>query len=591
MARKVALIDTTLRDAHESLVGGRIYPDDLIEIAKHLDNLGYYAVEGSGGATFEIQVRELKVNPWEHIKKLRQELKLTKLLMLVRGQNLVGHKNYADDVVEAFVASAAGAGVDVFRVFDPLNDIRNMEAVVKAAKKRGKKVQGALCYTVSPVHTLDLWAKLAKALVKLGCDEITIKDTGSLLGPQNASELVSALKSAVKVPVGVHSHCGSGLAPIAYMAAVEAGANILDVAISPLAWGASQPAAESICAALSSKNYDLGIDIAKLYEVKDIVQGIRTKYMEYLSPLADRVEADVLKYQIPATMLQDIYRELNQQDALGRLKDVLAEVKRVREDMGYPPLVSPIRQIVARQSIANVLSGERYRHVIQDFKDYLHGLYGAPPVPADAALRRQILGREEPITCRPADLIDPQMDAARKSLGRLISKPSDEQVLLYHLFGEEALDVLLLKKAEAISEVKIEQNEVEETSEVEEHATSVDTQELSEPEQVMEFEVEVDGDIFTVRVKSKQGVVQTTEVVSTISEAIVDGAIKAPMQGVIVKVSVNENDRVNMGQVVAVLEAMKMQNDIVSDRSGVVKRVLVRPGDSVAPGSPIVIIE
>src|SRR6266850_201373 len=397
---RLRLIDTTFRDAQQSLLGGHLRGDEIVPVAAKMDKLGFVAMEAFGGATFETQVRR-REDPWEYLRKLRKATPNTPIQALIRGQNLVSKRNFADDVVELFVKHAAKCGVDVFRVFDPLNDLRNMESAIGAALKAKKQVQGALSYAVSPAHNLELWGSLAKGLVNMGCHEIVIKDTSGLLSPQATWELVTTLKHAVNVPIDVHSHCSSGMAPMAYMAAVEAGAEVLDVAISPLAWGTSQPAAESVVAALAGGEYDTGLNLDTMWDVQHDVEELKKRHIEHLNPVADRVDASILRYQMPGQMLEDIYHQLGAHNAGARIAEVMEEANRVRRELGYPPLVAPIRQMIATQAVYNVIGGDRYATVTQELKDYLQGLYGRPPVPADPELRRLVLGREEPITIRP----------------------------------------------------------------------------------------------------------------------------------------------------------------------------------------------
>ncbi|HUE67176.1 MAG TPA: pyruvate carboxylase subunit B, partial [Candidatus Acidoferrum sp.] len=442
MAKKkarVRLVDTTFRDAQQSLLGGYLRTEEIVPIAAEMDSIGFTAMEAFGGATFETQLI-IREDPWEFLRKLNKATPNTPIQALIRGQNLVSKRNFADDVVQLFIKHAARSGVDVFRVFDPLNDLRNMEASIAAALKTRKKVQGTLCYAMSPAHNLELWSSIAKGLVNMGCHEIVIKDTSGLLSPQATWELVTALKQMVKVPIDVHSHCSSGMAPMAYMAAVEAGADVLDVAMSPLAWGASQPAAESVVAALHGGEYDTGLELDNMWDAQRDVEELKRRHIEHLNPLADRVDASILRYQMPGFMLEDIFRELNAQDATGRMDEALAEVTRVRKDLGYPPLVAPIRQMIATQAVYNVIGGERYATVTQELKDYLQGLYGRPPVPADHELRRLVLGREEPITIRPADLLEPQVEAARQQVRKLGFEPTDDLVLIHLMFPQLAAD-------------------------------------------------------------------------------------------------------------------------------------------------------
>src|SRR3984893_2018929 len=442
MAKKrarVRLIDTTFRDAQQSLLGGNLRSDEIIPIAAKMDKIGFAAMEAFGGATFETQLRRHE-DPWDFLRKLRKVTPNTPIQALIRGQNLVAKRNFADDAVQLFVKHAAKCGVDVFRVFDPLNDLRNMESAIGAALKAKKQVQGALSYAISPAHNLELWGSLAKGLIDMGCHEVVIKDTSGLLSPQATWELVTTLKSVVDVPIDVHSHCSSGMAPMAYMAAVEAGAEILDVAMSPLAWGTSQPAVESVVAALKGGEYDTGLDLERMWEVQVDVEALKRKHIENLSPVADRVDASILRYQMPGLMLEDVHRQLDAHKAGSRMAEVLEEANRVRLELGYPPLVAPIRQMIATQAVYNVIGGDRYATVTQELKDYLQGLYGRPPVPADPELRRLVLGREEPITIRPADLLEPQVEAARQQLRKMNLDTSDDSVLIALLFPNLVMD-------------------------------------------------------------------------------------------------------------------------------------------------------
>src|SRR3979490_2789578 len=442
MAKKkarVRLVDTTFRDAQQSLLGGNLRNEEIIPIAAKMGSIGFAAMEAFGGATFETQLRAHE-DPWEFLRKLRKVTPNTPIQALIRGQNLVSKRNFADDVVELFIKHLAKNGVDVFRFFDPLNDLRNMEAAIGAALKAKKRVQGALSYAISPAHNLELWCSLAKGLVDMGCHEVVIKDTSGLLSPQATWELVTSLKSVVSVPIDVHSHCSSGMAPMAYMAAVEAGAEILDVAMSPLAWGTSQPAVESVVAALKGGEYDTGLDLEKMWDVQHDVEVLKRKHIENLSPVADRVDASILRYQMPGLMLEDVHRQLDAHKAGSRMAEVLEEANRVRLELGYPPLVAPIRQMIATQAVYNVIGGDRYAPVTQELKDYLQGLYGRPPVPADPELRRLVLGREEPITIRPADPAEPQAGLARQQIRKLGHEPTDDNVLIHLMFPGLAQD-------------------------------------------------------------------------------------------------------------------------------------------------------
>jgi len=592
---RLGLTDTTFRDAHQSLIAGHLRGEDIVRLAAQVDGAGFYSFEAFGGATFESEIRLNGEDPWEYLRQLHAATPKTPLQALVRGQNLVANRNFADDAVELFVSYAARCGVDIFRIFDPLNDLRNMETAIKAAKKAKKRVQGALCYAISPVHNLELWTSLAKGIEKLGCDAVVIKDTSGLLSPQTTWELVAALREAVAIPIIVHSHCSSGMAPMAYMAAVEAGASVLDTALSPLAWGASQPAAESVIAALAGGDYDTGLDLNKLAGVKAELEELKRRNVEFLSPAADRVDSDILRYQIPGQMLEDIHHQLRQHEAGDRLQEVLAEIPRVRQELGYPPLVAPIRQVIASQAVLNVLGGDRYATVTKELKDYLQGLYGRP-VPADPEIRRLVIGREEPITIRPADLLKPQVPGARAELKKLGFAATDDQVLTYLLFPSLALKLFrgeLGPTEEAPAAPPAD--EVAAPAEVPSEALAAPTEVAAL--QTAEFQVEVEGETYTVRVTGAGMSVSALPAGSAPSSAPAPkpaaggpGTVVAPMQGLIVKMPVKVGDDVKIGATVAVLEAMKMQNDITATSGGKVQAVHVKEGEVVTPNQPLLTI-
>ena len=596
MAKKkarVRLVDTTFRDAQQSLLGGNLRSDEIIPIAAKMDKIGFVAMEAFGGATFETQLRA-REDPWEFLRKLRKVTPNTPIQALIRGQNLVSKRNFADDVVQLFVKHAVKCGVDVFRVFDPLNDLRNMEAAIGAALKAKKKVQGALSYAISPAHNIELWGSLAKGLADMGCEEIVIKDTSGLLSPQATWELVTALKSVVQLPIDVHSHCSSGMAPMAYMAAVEAGAEILDVAISPLAWGASQPAAESVVAALHGGEYDTGLDLDTMWDVQHDVEELKRRHLEHLSPFADRVDASILRYQMPGQMLEDIYHQLAAHNAGGRLSEVMEEANRVRRELGYPPLVAPVRQVIATQAVYNVIGGERYATVTQELKDYLQGLYGRPPVPADHELRRLVLGREEPITIRPADLLEPQVENSRRQVKKMGFEPTDDNVLIHLMFPSLAPEYLSGPPAPASQKAPPES--------VAQAAAPTDpvpvSSDATDPPpapalSTAEFEVEVEGETFKVRVTGAGMTVMSASggaAPAAPPPRTGEGTVIAPMQGLIVKIPVKAGDEVKLGDVVAVLEAMKMQNDIVTTVAGRVSQVYVKEGEVVSPNQPLLAV-
>ena len=601
---RLRLVDTTFRDGNQSLLSGAMTGDEIVPIAATMDGIGFATMEAFGGATFETQIRRGE-DPWNFVRQLAKATPETPIQALIRGQNLVANRNFADDTVELFVKHAAHCGVDVFRVFDPLNDLRNMETAIAAALKAKKHVQGALCYAISPAHNIEGWCSLAKGLANMGCHELVIKDTSGLLSPQATWELVAALKQTVKIPVDVHSHCSSGMAPMAYMTAVEAGADVLDVAMSPFAWGTSQPAAESVVAALQGGEYDTGLDLDRMWEANHALEALKRKHHDALSPVADRVDANILRYHMPGGMLEDIYRALASHEAGSRITEVLDEANRVRLELGYPPLVAPVRQMIATQAVYNVIGGDRYATVTQELKDYLQGLYGRPPVPADPELRRLVLGREEPITIRPADLLEPQVDMARAQVRKMGGEPTDDAVLIQLLFPNLApayhrrgAEPARPKKAEAPAAVSTAPA-AEPAAPPPPPSEQPETPPAPAPSSTVEFDVEVEGEVFKVRVTGA-GMAVMPAAASPAGPAAQpatkpaprsgDGTVVAPMQGLIVKIPIHAGDDVKLGDVVAVLEAMKMQNDIVTTVAGKVQDIYVKEGEVVGPNQPLVAI-
>jgi pyruvate carboxylase subunit B len=447
-SKPVKITDTTFRDAHQSLMATRMRTDTMAAVAEKMDKVGFFSLEMWGGATFDVCIRYLGEDPWERIRILKRHVKRTPLQMLLRGQNVVGYRNYPDDVVIRFVEKAAENGIDIFRIFDALNDVRNMETAIKTVKKVGKHAQGTICYTISPVHTIEYYVKVAKKLAELECDSICIKDMAGMLAPQPAYNLIKALKKEVGLPVHLHSHSTSGMVMMTYLRACDAGVDIIDTAFSPLAWGTSQPPVESIVAALKDTPYDPGLDMQLLYEISEYFREIREKYYDTLrliDPKAERVDASIIIHQIPGGMFSNLLEQLKEQNALHRLKEVLEEVPKVRKELGYPPLVTPTSQLVGIQAVFNVLSGERYSIVPKEIKDYVKGFYGKPPAPINPKVRKKIIGDEKPITCRPADLLEPALDKIPEDVKPYIE--SEEDKLTYALFPQVALEFFKKRKA------------------------------------------------------------------------------------------------------------------------------------------------
>ena len=444
---KVKITETVLRDSHQSLAATRMTTAEMIPILEALDDVGYHALEAWGGATFDSCLRFLNEDPWERLRTIRAHVKNTKLQMLFRGQNILGYRHYADDVVEYFVQKSIANGIDIIRIFDALNDGRNLKTAINATKKEGGHVQVAFSYTTSPVHNNDYFAKLAKDMENMGADSICIKDMSGLLLPYDAYDLVKKIKANVHIPIELHTHYTAGVASMTLLKAIEAGVDIVDTAISPFALGTSQPATEPIVAALAGTEYDTGLDLEKLNVVSKYFDGIREKYIEsgLINPKVLKVDVNALRYQVPGGMLSNLVSQLKQAGKLDQLDEVLAEVPRVRADAGYPPLVTPTSQIVGTQAVFNVISGERYKIVTKEFKGIVHGDYGTTPVPISAEFKKQILGNEKPITCRPADNIKPELSSLREKVKPYMEQ--EEDVLTYALFEQVATKFFEDRKA------------------------------------------------------------------------------------------------------------------------------------------------
>jgi pyruvate carboxylase subunit B len=572
---KVHITDTTLRDAHQSLIATRLRTEDMVPLAKAIDHCGFFSVEAWGGATFDTCIRYLNDDPWQRLRVLKEELKHTPIQMLLRGQNLVGYRHYPDDVVDRFVAAAHKNGVDIFRVFDALNDIRNMKRSMAQVKKTGAHLQGAISYTISPVHSVPTFIEMAKELYALDCDSICIKDMAGLIMPEAARELITGIKKAVDIKVDLHSHCTSGIAPLSYQAAIEAGVDILDTAMSPVAMGTSQPPTESVVASLKGTPRDTGIDLLKLRNVRNACLQIRDKYGGLIDPISERVDSDVLIYQLPGGMISNLVSQLREQDALNRLDEVFAEVPRVRKDLGYPPLVTPTSQIVGTQAVLNVLvNGERYRNVTKEVKDYVHGLYGKSPAPVSDEIRKLIIGDDEVVTVRPADLLEPiygKMKAEAESAG-LVKK--EEDVLTYILYP--AIAPAFLKGEKKPEDLPKKQQAPKQAEGI--------------PDQM---EVEVDGEVFSVRIVSVGGsrVEGAAAPAQKIPRGDIAGGIRSNMQGMVLKVLVSRGAAVKKGDTLLVLEAMKMENPIHSPADGQVTEIFVDAGDVVQSGDVLLVVQ
>jgi pyruvate carboxylase subunit B len=574
-AKKLLITDTTLRDAHQSLIATRLKTEDMIPLARAIDGVGFFSVEAWGGATFDSAIRFLAEDPWERVRFLRAELTRTPIQMLLRGQNLVGYRHYPDDVVDKFVECAYKNGVDIFRVFDALNDIRNMKESMLMVKKVGGHLQGSICYTTSPVNSIKGFIEMTRELYSLDCDSVCIKDMAGLIMPGAARELITGIKDEMDVLVDLHSHSTSGIASMSYQAAIEAGVDILDTAMSPFALGTSQPPTESVVASLVGTPRDTGIDLMALRDVRDTVLKLREKYGGILSPISERVDSDVLVYQLPGGMISNLVSQLQEQDAMDKHMAVLEEVPLVRKDLGYPPLVTPTSQIVGTQAVLNVLlGGERYRNVTNEVRDYVRGLYGKSPAPISDEIRKKIIGDEPVITVRPADLLEPIYEKMKEQAIAEGLVKKEEDVLTYILYP--AIAPSFLKGERKPEELPSAQKPSAAPAEIP-HS----------------MEVEVDGEVFNVRILSVAGSVVATAAMPAqkIPRGDIQGGVKSNMQGMVLEIAVSRGSEVKKGDLLVVLEAMKMENPIHSPHDGKVADIYVNTGDVVQSGDVLLVVE
>lgn len=600
------ITEVALRDGHQCLLATRMRTEDMLPIAQKLDAIGFWSMEVWGGATFDTCLRYLREDPWERLRALRAAMPNTKLQMLLRGQNLVGYRHYADDVLERFIERSAANGIDVFRIFDALNDVRNLERAVREVRACGKHVEAAISYTVSPVHSIDRFVELAKRLEDLGTDTLCIKDMAGLLTPFEAYRLVSRLKASVSVPIHLHSHDTAGMGSMSALMAVLAGIDILDTAISPLAGGASHPPTESIVAALQHTPYDTGLDLSALQPIADHFRAVRRKYRQFESDFTG-VDAAILTSQIPGGMLSNLAAQLAEQQALDRMKEVLDEVPRVRKEMGYPPLVTPASQIIGTQATLNVLTGERYKVITTETKNYFLGLYGRPPGPLDPEVMARAIGDEEPIKTRPADRLEPELEAIKKEM----PDASIEDQISFALFPAIAREFFEARKKGELSPPPLETTSPKAPAVAHElHLAPV------------EFNVTVHGETYHVKVSGSGRKVDgrkpyyirvndrleevslepIQEVLTGVPEAhepdktvkpkrpkpSKPGDVAPPMPGRIVKILVSVNDRVKAGDSLFIIEAMKMESRVPAPMEGTITAILAAEGEHVKPDETIV---
>lgn len=594
MTKPLQLTELVLRDAHQSLLATRMRLDDMLPIAEKLDAVGYWSMESWGGATFDACIRYLGEDPWERIRELKKVMPKTPQQMLLRGQNLLGYRHYADDVVRRFVERAKTNGVDVFRIFDAMNDVRNLQTAIQATKEVEGHAQGTLSYTVSPVHTLDKWVAMAQELADLGCDSLCIKDMAGLLRPQAAYELITALKQATGLPIAMQCHATTGLSTATYQKAIDAGIDMLDTAISSMSMTYGHSATETLVAMTEGTERDTGLDLEKLEEIAGYFRDVRKKYAQFEGSLKG-VDARILLAQVPGGMLTNMENQLREQGAVDKFDEVLAEIPRVREDLGFIPLVTPTSQIVGTQAVLNVLSGERYKSISKETKGVLRGEYGATAAPVNAELQQQVLEGDAPITCRPADLIDDEMDkltaellAQAKEKSIRLAEHQVDDVLTYALFPQIGLKFLSNRDNPDAFEPAPTGGSNQATAAV-----------AAAPQQqtnaaAATYDVKVDGKLFRVEV-GPAGAIHTEEVAAPAASSAAPSSagheVAAPLAGNVFKVVVKTGQQVNAGDVLIVLEAMKMETDIKAEQSGTVAEILSKEGDSVAVGDVLLRVE
>ncbi|NPB05031.1 MAG: sodium-extruding oxaloacetate decarboxylase subunit alpha [Aquificae bacterium] len=612
--RRVELTDVTCRDGIQSLLATRVRTEDLLPAVEKLDKLGFWSLEVWGGATFDVCLRYLKEDPWERLKRFREVAKNSRLEMLVRGQSLVGYRHYPDDVVDAFIKKAVDDGIDVVRVFDALNDVRNMERAIRSAKEAGAIVKGAISYTISPVHTIDKYVEIAKQLADLGVDIISIKDMAGLLSPYMAYELVKRLKEEIGLPVHLHAQTTSALAMMTYLKAVEAGADIIDTDCYSMSLQTAHPTGETMIYALREFGYEIPVDMQGYKEVGDYFVKVRKKYKKYdvAPPWPD---VDVLIHQIPGGMITNFLSQLKEQGLEDKLQEVLEEVVRVREDLGYPPLVTPTSQIVGTQALMNVIHGERYKVITKEVKDYVKGLYGRPPGPIKEELIKKILGDEKPLyDVRPADLLEPMLDKIKKEAIEAGAR-NEEDILSYAILPVVAKEFFEWRE-------KFERGEVP-PPEVEESLEEVPSECLAP----YEFQVTVHGETYNIEIagvgeKTPAGRPYFIRIDGRLEEVMVQpireaevisgefsetpegtiavgkrprpkgvGDVTSPVSGKVTEIKVNVGDKVKEGDVLLIVEAMKMANEVHAPVSGTVEEILVRVGEHVNPDEVLIRIK
>lgn len=616
----VKITDTTLRDGHQSLWATRMHTEDMLPVAEKIDSVGYHSLEVWGGATFDVCLRFLNEDPWERLKTLKRVIRRTPLQMLLRGQSVVGYQHYPDDVVQAFVFKMVENGIDIIRIFDALNDIRNMETAIRAGKQAGAHVQAAVVYTISPVHTTEHYLETAHKLAEMGADSICVKDMAGLLTPHNAHELVTRLKESPGLPVQLHSHYIGGLALATYLKAVEAGVDVIDTASVPLAFGASQPPVETVVRALKDTPYDTGLDISVLFEIADYFEQLR-RSRGYERGVTRINDMKVFEHQVPGGMITNLVTQLEEQKSLHLLPAVLEEIPRVRRELGYPPLVTPTSQIVGTQAVLNVLTGERYKLIPGEVKAYIQGLYGKPPAPLDTLVARRVLGDGDPITCRPADLLEPRMQKARDEIKMLAR--SEEDVISYALFPQVTRKFLEGGGPRPADRDAAQPNNGKPKSPADgasKEDADMDLQQIKElvnlinQTDIAELTLKQDGINLAIKKSGAvgagnrewDGASAAAPAPAQASEtAPIDAApeetgtvVKSPMVGTFYSAPapdaapfVSVGTRVEKGQTLCIIEAMKLMNEIEAEVTGTVVKIMVENAQPVEYGQPLLVIK
>ncbi|MFK5985399.1 MAG: sodium-extruding oxaloacetate decarboxylase subunit alpha [Pseudomonadota bacterium] len=598
---QVNITETVLRDGHQSLIATRMRIEDMLPICEKLDAIGYWSLEVWGGATFDSCIRFLKEDPWERLRLLREKLPNTRLQMLLRGQNILGYRHYSDDVVKKFVELSATNGIDVFRIFDAMNDIRNLQSSITAVKKHDKHAQGTLCYTTSPVHHLSAFVDMAKELQSMGCDSIVVKDMAGLLTPYSTSELFKALLDALDIPVHLHSHATAGLASMCQLKAIEAGCRHIDTAISAFAEGTSHPTTESMVAALKNTDYDSKLDLPDLQEIGGYFYSVRKKYHQFESEFTG-IDTRVQVNQVPGGMISNLSNQLKEQGALDKMTEVLNEIPLVRKELGYPPLVTPTSQIVGTQAVFNVLSGKRYQNISNEVKLYFQGKYGKTPGKVDHKIQQMAIGNEEVIDVRPADLLKPEFKRLKKEIGDLAK--SDEDVMIFALFPELAKDFLQQRQDGTLAPESLlpvshdanTNNTAPSEFNIKLHGENyrIKVTGTGHPEDnIRPFYVTVDGvpeellletlDEILINPANQENNPVLNQKNSKRLKATESGHVTTSMPAVIVDVLVKEGDAVKAGTALIITQAMKMETEIQAPVSGTIKAIHISTGDSVNP--------